>query len=270
MKISFSTIGCPDWEWNTVLSRAKELGVNGIEVRGLGGELYAPRAVPFAAERLEETKERLAKAGLCVSIFTSGASLGVENADIALDEARDYVDLAARFGVPFVRVMVCSSPEPRGGEDLAQCAALYTELCGYAAQKGVTPLLETNGPLGSSLEMARFMDGIAQDNKGVLWDVHHPFRFFGETPERTMANIGPLVRHVHLKDSLAAGTDVRYKLLGEGDVPVFPALRLLVEAGYEGFVSLEWVKRWRPELQEPEVVFAQFMNYMRIKLKKLL
>ena len=268
MKLSVSTIGCPDWAWDRITEEAARLGLDGVEVRGVGSELYALRALPFLPEQQEATRRGLLEKGLCVPVFTSGAALGVGDADVALDEARDYIDLASQMGVPYVRVLICGSPEP-GAESLASCAASYERLCLYAAKKQVTPLIETNGLLGDSVEMARFLTGIGSENVGVLWDVHHPYRFFKETPERTYENIGKWVRHVHVKDSVLTADGLFYRLLGEGDVPVFSALRLLTENGYDGFVSLEWVKRWCPELAGPESVFAQYMNYMRMKLRKL-
>ncbi len=32
MKISFSTLGCPGWSYEDILSTAKDLGFNGIEI----------------------------------------------------------------------------------------------------------------------------------------------------------------------------------------------------------------------------------------------
>lgn len=268
MKLSVSTIGCPDWDWARITEEAARLGLDGVEVRGVGSQLYAPRAPVFQAAQLAETRRVLAEKGLAIPVLTSGAALGVGDADLALDEARDYVELAARLGVPYVRVLICGSPEP-GAESAEQCAASYASLCAYAQERGVTPILETNGVLGDSAAMARFLEGIPSENKGVLWDVHHPYRFFRETPERTYKNIGKWVRHVHVKDSVLTKDGLFYRLLGEGDVPVFSALRLLTENAYAGYISLEWVKRWCPELQEPESVFAQYLNYMRVKLRKL-
>lgn len=36
MKISFSTLGCPEFGWRDIYSLAKDFGFDGIEVRGLG------------------------------------------------------------------------------------------------------------------------------------------------------------------------------------------------------------------------------------------
>ena len=40
MKLAFSTLGCPEFGWSDVYSMAKDLGFQGIEVRGLGDELF--------------------------------------------------------------------------------------------------------------------------------------------------------------------------------------------------------------------------------------
>lgn len=47
------------------------------------------------------------------------------------------------------------------------------------------------------------------------------------------------------------GSRVEYRMMGYGDVPVTDAVTLLDRAGFDGFFSLEWVKRWNPDLQEP-------------------
>ena len=37
MKLSFSTIGCPAYSWVDIYPMAKDLGFDGIEVRGVAG-----------------------------------------------------------------------------------------------------------------------------------------------------------------------------------------------------------------------------------------
>lgn len=35
MKIAFPTLGCPDWNWEDIMVAAKDLGYDGIELRGI-------------------------------------------------------------------------------------------------------------------------------------------------------------------------------------------------------------------------------------------
>ena len=75
MKISFSTLGCPDFSWTDIYSMAKDFGFNGIEVRGLGDEIYAVKAKPFTDENVAATAEKLKKLGLEIPCLSSGCCL---------------------------------------------------------------------------------------------------------------------------------------------------------------------------------------------------
>ena len=49
-------------------------------------------------------------------------------------------------------------------------------------------------------------------------------------------------------------------LTGTGEVPVRRQIETLVRNHYTGFYSFEWEKRWHPEIEEPEIAFAQFAD----------
>ena len=72
------------------------------------------------------------------------------------------------------------------------------------------------------------------------------------------------IRYIHVKDSVD-GEDgrVAYKMMGKGDLPIREVLSILKNNGYEGFITLEWVKRWYSELEEPGVVFMQYSGYIK-------
>lgn len=265
MKLSFSTLGCPDWSFGEVFAVASDLGYDGIELRGVAEEIYAPRVKEFQPENLDAASAKIKGAGLAVPILTSGAYLGA-NTDVAGAEfeVKDYVMLAAKLGAPYVRVLGECCPEPRYGVDEDDVLRRFAALCSFAAGFGITLLIETNGYLADSTKMLRFMERAGQANMGVLWDVHHTVRFFGEAPADTVARIGKYIKHVHIKDSVR-GTNgkITYMLTGYGDIPVADAYKALSAIGYDGFYSYEWVKRWSRELAEPGVAFFQYVNYMR-------
>jgi fatty-acyl-CoA synthase len=85
----------------------------------------------------------------------------------------------------------------------------------------------------------------------------------GEKPATTYENLKPWIRHIHLKDSVLEGDHTRYVLPGYGDLPLTDVIGLLQEGGYAGFYSLEWIKRWDWTLEEPGIVFAHYVGYMR-------
>lgn len=56
---------------------------------------------------------------------------------------------------------------------------------------------------------------------------------------------------------------VAYEMIGHGDLPIAELVALLKEKGYDGYLSLEWLKRWRLSLAEPGIVFPHYISYMR-------
>lgn len=269
MKLAFSTLGCPDWTWDEIFATAKDMRIDGIEVRGIGRTMYAPAHPLFSPRQCDETKARLADGGLVISMFTSGAVLGLpDSRTLAVKEVRDYIEVAQRMGVPYIRLLPSPSAHPEQA-DLPQAKELYLLLCAEAKERGVTLLMETSGALSDSALMAQFMEGADPTCAGVLWDLHHPYRFCGETPELTYSRIGQYVKYMHVKDSVMKNGEVVYRMMGHGDVPIFDALKLLSDNGYKGFISLEWVKRWNKELQEPGLVFYHYNTYMQYLMEQL-
>jgi sugar phosphate isomerase/epimerase len=133
-----------------------------------------------------------------------------------------------------------------------------------AEKHDVILALETHDDWTNSAALARVVTKVNHTYVRVLWDLHHPYRVNGEQPELTYANIGKYTVSIHVKDSvLDKKGKSHYVLLGEGDVPIRKMLELLIQGGYDGYVTLEWEKRWIPELAEPETVFPQYVQKMR-------
>ena len=128
MKIAFSTIGCPSWHFDEIVSTASDLGYDGFEVRGIGGEIYAPKIKQFQSEYRDKTMKKLASLSLDITMLTSGASLAVyQEKEQALKEATEYIALAESLGVPYIRVMCTNRPMPDGG-DVDLCKRLYKQI----------------------------------------------------------------------------------------------------------------------------------------------
>ncbi len=266
IKLAFSTLGCPEWSFQDILSTAKDVGFDGIEIRGIGKELYAPAIQQFQPAEREKTKEKLRSLQLVFSCLTSACYLFDRQNEAELQkQGREYIDLAGSLSVPYIRVLGDRDPYPApGGIEDEYVLSMLRELAGYAKEKQVTLLVETNGVYADSRRLLRLIESVQMPSVGVLWDIHHPYRYFGETPQQTYDILWQWIRYVHVKDSVRnSDGSVRYKMMGYGDVPNQAAIRLLLERGYDGFVSLEWVKRWYSDLEAPGVVFLHFINYMK-------
>ncbi|MBR5113804.1 MAG: AMP-binding protein [Oscillospiraceae bacterium] len=263
MKLAFSTLGCPDFSWGDIVAAAKDLGYAGIELRGMGDNLFSPRSKPFRPENSAATLAELDKRGLRISCVASSAPLKYSDrqrenvADIC-----DRIDMAARLRAPYVRVLGDEKAEVDGEVDDEAVLRALKILIPYAEENGVTLLVETCGVYADTKRLAALLEQIPSDYIGALWDVHHPYRFFGETPGQTVANLGGFIKNTHFKDSVMTESGVEYRMMGEGDLPFDEIIMALRSINYSGCLTLEWYKGFSPELTDAGIVFPQYANFM--------
>lgn len=260
--IAFSTLGCPMWSWKAILEAADRLGYAGIEIRGVAGEMDLPKVPEFQGTRLAETKKDLAALGIVVSDL--GASSRMHEKDPVtrekqLDEGRRFIDLAQAMGVKYVRMFGDKIPEGEPREEvMKRVVDGFQAMAEHARPAGVTVLIESHGDFTRSADLAGILTRVGSPQLALLWDAHHSFVAGQEKPADTWAALGKWVRHTHLKDSRPEGSDRRYVLVGAGEVPVREQVKVLAGAGYEGFYSFEWEKKWHPEIEEPEIAFPHY------------
>jgi fatty-acyl-CoA synthase len=191
MKLAFSTLGCPDWTWSEIYSMAFDLGYSGIEIRGLGDEIMASRAGPFLPGEIDNTVKELTRLKLSIPCFSSNCVLSAPGgAEASRGEILEYIELASRVGADYVRVLADAHPAPEGDIDDSAVALILKELAPAAEARKVTLLVETNGVYADTKRLARLLKTVSSPYVRALWDIHHPFRFFGEKPEDTWKNLG--------------------------------------------------------------------------------
>ncbi|MGD9677023.1 MAG: sugar phosphate isomerase/epimerase family protein [Vulcanibacillus sp.] len=264
MKISFSTLGCPTWSWNDIIAMTKDLGFNGIEIRGIENEIYAPNCGPFLSVNIDKTKEVLKEKGLEIPCLTSASYIfDKNNIEKQMKEGIDYIALAQKLGVKYVRVLGDEQPYPGENIDFEFVASNLSELADYADGRNVDVLIETNGIFANSRTILKLMERVSKKNVGILWDVNHPFRYMDEPVEDTYRILKPFIKHLHIKDSIMENGKIEYKMVGNGDVPLKSVLDMLKRDNYAGYVSLEWVKRWNNNLESPAIALPHFVNYIK-------
>lgn len=263
MNLCFSTLGCPRWTFEEIITTAKDLGYNGVEIRGVGDEMYAPKINEFSSKNIQKTKNRLKEIGLTIPCLTSQSELqNKSRCEDSFFEAKEYIDLAVELDVPFIRVLGDRHPKASPNIDEVYVFDMAQKIGEYAKNAGKTVLIESNGFYADSEKLATLLQKINMDSVQALWDVHHPFRFMHEAPKTTYDNLKTYLKHVHLKDSLMVDNDYKYKLVGMGDIPVKQAVEACLDGGYKGYFCLEWVRRWDLTLEEPGIAFDYFVNYM--------
>jgi sugar phosphate isomerase/epimerase len=270
MKLAFSTLACPGWSEQQVAQAAADLGYDAVEMRLLGGEVIDPLS---DRTRVRQAVGMCRALGVEVCAFDTSCTFNHVDAAERLRQVAtllQWIDLAAAEQVQVLRVFAGQGQAGAGAGPSSQTivgwvADSLREAAPAAEQAGVTIALETHDSFCSSRALAQALDAAGSPRVAALWDSHHPYRV-GESNEAVIANLWPRIAHVHVKDARrdeCESSGWKLVLLGEGEVPVSSMLRLLAEHGYTGYASVEWEKRWHPELAEPEVALKQHIGWLR-------
>jgi sugar phosphate isomerase/epimerase len=267
-KLSFSTLGCPDWTLDRIITFASAHKYDGIEFRGILRELDLTRTPAFAnARAIRETVKKIKDKGLSIASLDTSAELHHKEKTgraKAIDEAKRVIELAHDAGAPHIRVFPNRLPKEVPKEETIQLiSAGLSGLGGFAKGTGVRVLMETHGDLVHVSDIEAVMSTADhQENIGLVWDVSNMWNDTRETPALVYSKISKWIRHIHLKDLRMVDGKAAYTLFGEGTVPVFEAIGLLIKNNFSGFYSFEWEKLWHPEILEPEIAIAQFSEKM--------
>ena len=254
MKLSFSTRGWADMSWDSLLETALDMKFTGIEVYNLWKfPALTDRGGPFHPHKIAATVRQLKDKKLSIPCLDT--SLDLSDCDLSETFLPQMLRHARDLQVPYI-VAWASRGDAEGEAMVRRNVDGVLELAG---ELGVCILLKTSGIFADTGRLRSFLEEYASDDLAALWDMHHPFRDFGESADTTIKNLGTYVKHVHLRDSDDADT---YNLIGEGNLPVADMMRALSSINYDGFISLEWKPEWMEDLTDREIIFPHFVNFM--------
>jgi sugar phosphate isomerase/epimerase len=260
-RLAFSTLAFPGTTLARAASLGSEYGYQGIELRLIDGELIDP-SMPASAR----TTVRQTVAAVGLPIVAVDSSIRLTDEDPGPEISR-FLTLASEWECPLVRVFggtINDDPQVRRGQ-LAGAAKVLEAAIPLAERAGVAIGLETHDSFSSAAVVAQVLAMVDSPWVGAVWDSHHPHRM-GETPSEVYDLIGQRVLLAQVKDARRAPDRAdgwQLTLLGQGEVPVREMLDLLDRGGYQGWISVEWEKRWHPEIEDPELALPQHIELLR-------
>ena len=263
-KFAFSTVGCPNWDLQTIADRAKEYGYSGVEFRTFLEDATMPGANLFLTDPTK-VNSIFKSAGIEIACLASSISFqGNRRKDaVAADELRQHMELAQKLDCRIVKMF---DTKVKPGQDRVTAGVAMAQwllpLADEAADRGVAIVIENALSFRSAKEMWSFMEAVPHPSVGLCWDVFNAAQV-GEPPAVSVPMLNSRIFHTHVKDAKFEPRGAAYCKLGEGDVPVQKFLTRLMVIGYEGYVVVEWDKVWLPNLAEPEVIFPDAIAKMK-------
>lgn len=275
MKLAFSTLASPDWTWQEAIQAAQTLGYDGVEWRLVDNQTVS---ADFPPARSQEIKTAVAAAGLKTCALDTGISLATPpgpDRERNLREAAGMLHVAQQMGTDILRIFPGKYPESVSDEQaIAWVVEGLNYLIPHAQATGVRLALELHNSFDwnrkklrgttTSSFVARVLEQVTAAEVGVQWDLGNPYHE-GEMAKETWTNL-PKERliYVHVKD--LRPTDAggwQYVAMGMGTIPMVDIISWLKAAGFDGWLSFEWEKKWHPELAGPEEALPQYIAFMR-------
>ncbi len=259
MKLAFSTKGWHNSSFEDFCAIAKDLKFEGIELHNIHNRLFTDKDGDFHDYTAAATLRRLYELKLSIPCIDSICDCGKEEEkESTLKEIRDCINIAKNLKIPAVRVRAIEGENAEKCiEDILKCVLPDAE------NAGVSILVETSGVFCDTAKLRELLNIFACDNLAALWDMYSTCFKGKEDADTTIKNLGAYVRHVHIKDAAQVQSGTEFCLMGEGELPVEEMMMALRSVNYDGFVSLEWHPDWCEELDDMEIIFSQFVNYMK-------
>ena len=262
MKLSFSTKGWHNNSFEEFCEIAKELKFQGIELHNIYNQLFADKDGAFGDHTVAATVRKLYSMKLslpCIDSICDPANKSTF--DQSVSEISKCIDIASNLHIPYVRIHASSDFSEE--ESLNSINAVISTVLKTAEEKGVALLIETTGIFCNTALLRKLLDNYACDSIAALWDMYAPYFNANEDADQTIKNLGAYVKHVHIKDAIQTKGGLEFCLMGEGELPIDEMMLALRSVNYDGFISLEWDPLWCEELDDMEIIFSQFVNYMR-------
>ena len=265
MKISFSTLACPNWTLAQVIEIAKASAYDGIELRFLENEDSLWKLPAFQGAALGQSHRQVTDAGLgvcCVGTSCRFDSPERHERERWIAEGERMAQVAAGLGAPGIRVF---GDRIQLGEDRSSTRAWIGECLASLQEKiaasGVQVWLETHGDFSSASEV----QAILSDSPaiGIIWDPASAFLEHGERPFENGMALRDFIRHVHVKDLHKHPQGWLPVLTADGEFPIAEIRAVLDPLDYSGFLSFEWEKKWHPTIEAPDIAVPHFAEWFR-------
>lgn len=297
MKLAGHVMGTPEYTLFEAVDLFAKMGLDGIEIIIETDGYRCGFPLDATPEQICALKEKIAASGLKVSGLTPYLnlfnSLDETERQKECDDLKKVIDLARALDTKNIRIYGGKLVEGEEDPDGAKLAQLVKSMrtCGdYCAPDGVRLCLENHfGTMTTTA--ARTMEivqAIDHPNVGILYDQANIAFFPAEEYEEAIDIQKDKIFYVHCKDlvykggkpekpkfSMVSHVDpsertVHSRIPGQGILDWPAILQKLKSVGYDGWVSLEYERRWiQTDLPEASEGMPQAAAYIRDILNTL-
>lgn len=273
MKIAGHTMGTPEYTLEEAIRLFKEIGLDGVEIIIAQDGYSCAIAQDADDEQVFAVRKLVEDAGLEVAGITPYLNQFNDlDEDVRAAECaalRRVIDMAELLGTKNIRIyggkFLPGEEDPKNKKMLRLVQSMRE--CGdYAAEKGICLNMENHfGTMTlTAAGSAEIAEAIHRPNVGILYDQANLAFLPAEEYDEAIELQKKYIKYVHVKDLVykngSAGfvcsevakvnedeRTVSSRVPGEGILDWKAILTKLKSVGYDGWLSLEYERRWHPQ-----------------------
>jgi len=233
IEIGLCTIAYQDWPLKKVLDTAGEIGFDGVEIWGKPNHMPAE----YDADYVKQVCDWAAAAGTQVGVFGSYINPLMDNFEAG---AAHCIKIAKGLGVRVVRIW---APKGRPGtlseDDYRKAVEQQKVFCRRAGDEDLILAIETHDDYlcETSAATLKWLDDVGAENLKLNWQVSS--RQHADDPLGNLAALLPHIVNVHAQNFGVPERERRF--LAEGIVDYSRIIRELRQAGFDGYIEVEFV-----------------------------
>jgi len=267
------------------LQKAKELGVEGVQIYVVSGEMDPAN---LSASARKDLREYIQELGLEISALCGdlgGHGFQDKSANEAkIEKSKRILDLAVELGTDVVTTHIGLVPDDARSEIYEEMQKACDELGIYAKSMNAFFAIET-GPEPSQ-HLKGFLDSLSTNGVSVNFDPANMVMVTGDDPIKGVYTLKDYIVHTHVKDGIRlrevdprevygslgykpldhekiaqdaeSGEAFREVPLGEGSVDFDAYFAALQDVGYKGYLTIE-----REVGGQPEVDISKAVQFIR-------
>ena len=260
MKFSFSTKGWHNYSFDDFCAIAKDLKFDGIELHNINNRLFTDKDGAFHDYTAAKTVRKLFEQKLTLACIDVVGDIATNSKEV-LKETEKCIEIAKNLKISFIRLRAETSEDfEKANQNVIEFLEKALKI---AEENDVTLLIETAGLYTNTEKLCDVLKLFASDNLGALWNFSTCYFYGKEEPKNVIKNLGAYVKHVHFYDAVMKDGKLERCLVGEGELPIADMMNALRSVNYDGFISLIWDPAWCPEIDDMEIIYSQFLNYMK-------
>ncbi len=288
-KIAGHTMGTPEYTILEALELFQKIGLDGAEIV-VQDDYRCGIPTDCSMEELEAVRKKAEETGIKIIALTPYNSrfnsLDEEVRKQEMDGIRKVIGYAQYLGAKYIRIYAgnyAGNETDPDGRKMDQLVRSMKELGNDAQKAGVTLVMENhfNTMTVSARQSMDAATRIDHPAVGILYDQANLTFTLQEDYEEALAIQSSMIRHVHVKDlKFKAGSqafvsdevshpkeedrNVYTRIVGEGCVKWPQILQLLHDKGYNGWLSLEYERRWHPDdIPDASIGMKQSADYLK-------